>query len=98
MPFSLALLDRAPEPEGDPLMCEWISAGEAALRLRIHISTLYKYLHNGQLPCRHMQIGRTWRIAAEDVEPLGHEMRALVGNAESDSMASALAIVTAERS
>ena len=41
-----------------------LSVSEAADRLRVHSSTIYRQLKDGSFPVRAFRIGRCWRIDA----------------------------------
>lgn len=70
---------------------EWFTVTEAAKRLDVHISTVYRHLRAGTFPCRSMRVGRSWRICAEDVTALGGTLRTMLAEATPDAYASLLA-------
>ncbi len=37
-----------------------LTAREAAYLLRVHVNTIYNWIHNGRLPA--FKIGRSWRV------------------------------------
>jgi excisionase family DNA binding protein len=49
-------------------MTEFITAQEAAARLRVHEKTIRRWIKVGTLPA--VQIGRSYRIRLEDFEQL----------------------------
>lgn len=52
------LSDDHPAPLVNP---EWLTPEEAAALLRVNRNTLYKAIHQGEIP--HVRLGRTYRIS-----------------------------------
>lgn len=87
----MGLLERAPEPEEEPMSGEWLTVAEAAKRLNLHRSTIYRHLNDGTLPCESIRIGRAWRIRATGVDTLRADLLAVLRNGGTDANASVLA-------
>lgn len=65
----MALVPRAPTAEYDTP--DWLSPGEVARMLNVHVETIYRHLARGTLNVDARKIGRVWRIRRTDVETTG---------------------------
>lgn len=69
----MPVAQRAPAPE--LVDDEWISAGETARTLTLHIDTIYQRCRNGTFPGEVRRVGRAWWIRRSDVEAIAPLVR-----------------------